>query len=510
MIRERRILLSIILLAVVSRVFFLSIGRPQFVGWFNHTYYYYVQTRGILNNGVLPFPDMPLVFYLYSATTMVLMAFGMEIKSAIVAASRFWMIVIPSMIPIPIYFIAKSIRPKKKLNKSLWIFVAISAFLPLTLGYLPEFLQKNVLGFLLMAIFVYLSKRILDQPGFRIGFFTIMTFVLIVFTHFGTTIVALLYSISLFIAFLIISKNRKLILTSGGVLLGSFFFAGLMIRLLDNQRFERLFFYLKESVEHSFLLTLFSSGTNSNLKIEALIGIMIPILLTFLFSFLYKKRPTELSNKTKIFWLGQIIFTYLLVLPIYDKLLIGRFTLYLSLPVLIILILTITCSSSKLYIKKMIAGLTIFGSFLMGVGEYMSLKFHNPDKEEIYSDLIKMKEKAVFNSDDFIIAKNGVEHICIWFLDTKSGVITSFNRNDFEKYRNIYILNPMENSINPQALSQFNSSNNYEKYTLMLNNIFVPANANSVYKSEHMQLFLLKEIPEEWKFNNQGDWISYQ
>jgi len=57
------ILFIIVLAAFGCRVALIWIGRPEFVGWFNHTYYYYVQTKGLLIKGQLPFPDMPLLFY---------------------------------------------------------------------------------------------------------------------------------------------------------------------------------------------------------------------------------------------------------------------------------------------------------------------------------------------------------------------------------------------------------------------------------------------------------------
>ena len=58
----------LILIAFTIRVIIIWLTRPEFVGWFNHTYYYYVQTRGLIENGHLPFPEMPLLFYLYSYT----------------------------------------------------------------------------------------------------------------------------------------------------------------------------------------------------------------------------------------------------------------------------------------------------------------------------------------------------------------------------------------------------------------------------------------------------------
>jgi hypothetical protein len=59
-------LLLIMALAFLSRAAALWWTRPEFMGWFNHAPWYWVQTRGLLQNGVLPFPDLPLLFHRYA------------------------------------------------------------------------------------------------------------------------------------------------------------------------------------------------------------------------------------------------------------------------------------------------------------------------------------------------------------------------------------------------------------------------------------------------------------
>ncbi len=54
-LKESSKLLLIILAAIITRVFTLWLGRPEFAGWFNHTYYYFVEVRGLLEQGSLPY-----------------------------------------------------------------------------------------------------------------------------------------------------------------------------------------------------------------------------------------------------------------------------------------------------------------------------------------------------------------------------------------------------------------------------------------------------------------------
>ncbi len=49
-------------------MFSLWIGRPEFTGWLNHTYYYCVQVRGLLQEGGMHYGDMLFLFYLYALT----------------------------------------------------------------------------------------------------------------------------------------------------------------------------------------------------------------------------------------------------------------------------------------------------------------------------------------------------------------------------------------------------------------------------------------------------------
>ena len=163
--RESRILLAIVLTAVFVRLFYLWIGRPEFVGWFNHTYYYFVQVRSLLETGSLAFDDMPLLFYLYALGAKILQFAGMNSESAIVNSTRFFMCVIPSLIPVPIYLFVKHSNGGGAPERNQWILIGAAAILPLSLTHLPELLQKNTLGLFLLACIILLVYRLLTSFG---------------------------------------------------------------------------------------------------------------------------------------------------------------------------------------------------------------------------------------------------------------------------------------------------------------------------------------------------------
>lgn len=506
--KELSTVFAIVIAATIVRVLFLWVGRPQFVGWFNHTYYYYVETKGLLETGVLPYPDMPLLFYLYALTAKMMSWLGIPTDIAIVSATRFWMCIIPSLIPIPVYLTIKNIS-QNRINLLLWVVIGVSAFLPLTILHLPEFSQKNVVGLLLMATALLFTKKLLVSFNFRQFAVLALLFGIILLTHFGTAGVALLLALSIIVALLVTNGITKAVIKYAVLLFSGFVIAIAAFYLIDPQRFDRIFHYLSESLSASFLAVVFSANSDVTQRVTAIISVLIPILVTGFFYFGYRNYKSALPDSDKVFWLSQIIFFYLLFLPVYDQLLLARFSLFASLPALFILTYLLENANWKPWIKKALVFLMAGGTLLLIFGEFMSLKMHNSNKEEVYEDLLSMNQKIAFEENDLILTKNGAEHICNWFLGTKAGVITSLHLSDFEKYQSIYILNPIEGQLNFQDLEGKKADNETDRYLFMMRNIPKPQNAQVVYQSEYIELSKLESPPEEWEFNTEGYWMSY-
>jgi hypothetical protein len=199
----------------------------------------------------------------------------------------------------------------------------------------------------------------------------------------------------------------------------------------------------------------------------------------------------------------------LLVLPLWDRLLFGRFTLFFSIPLLFLAALHIKFAIQESWLKSSLVWLALLGTLLMTLGEFMSEKFHQRNKEEIFTDLMTMKRRHDFRPNDLILTKNGAEHICNWFLNVKAGVITSLNKEDFERYGSIFILNPIEGKLNFQGIEGREATNEMDRYLFMMRNIPQPGAAALLYKSEYMELSRVDEPPQEWKYDSEGNWIAY-
>ena len=137
--------------ALLPRLFTNVIFRPEFVGWFNHSTYYWVQTRALLRDGALAYEDMPALFQLYAGIATVIGWTGAAIDDAVVLASRLTMAVVPALMPLATFRLAQIANAGRSIGPASWIIILASGFLPLTYAHMPETLQKNMLGMLLLA-----------------------------------------------------------------------------------------------------------------------------------------------------------------------------------------------------------------------------------------------------------------------------------------------------------------------------------------------------------------------
>ena len=499
------LLAFIVLLAFIIRMLFVWIDRPEFVGWFNHTYYYYIQTKGLIENGKLPFNDMPFLFYLYAITSKALMSFGVEASDAVVTSSRFWMTLVPSLLPIPVYRTLRKVSPDQEIPDWSWLLITMTAFYPLSLSYLPEFLQKNALGLLLLAIFIDQSINISVKANLKSLTIFSGVFLLITFTHYGTAGASILYCTALATS-IILYKNKK---TGIKVLIGGLIGLAVslyFINLFDTQRFDRVIFYINRTFDTSPLGITLHSSSDIYDRITGISLTIIPIGLIYVLYLLFIKNKSTLPPLVRVFWIGNLFFTYLLVLPIYDQLLLGRFSLYLPLPLFFILFLILQYSSPGVLARRIVLVLSVIFVTLMSLGEFMSLKFHNRNAEEAFADLTRLRAEIKLTDADLIIGRNGVEHISNWFLGTKSCVITAFNRNDFNKYSRVFILNPTESGM----IIREKIDKELDRYNLMLSNVPIPKTGKEVFSTPQLKLIQIAEPPAEWIFDNVGTWKRYK
>ena len=139
----------------------------------------------------------------------------------------------------------------------------------------------------------------------------------------------------------------------------------------------------------------------------------------------------------------------------------------------------------------------------------MDSRLRNTNHEAILGDIKELQTRQPLHADDFIITKTGAEHICNWFYGVKAGVITSLALEDFADYDNIYVLNPIEGSLNFQGIENRTINSESDKYLFMLRNIPRPDGIEPLFLTENIEFFKLEAPPENWSFSDDGSWNGY-
>jgi len=509
---NRAILLFIVASAFAARAVSIWLYRPEFVGWFNHCYYYWVQAKGILESSQLPYADLPLLFYFYAAVTSLFQLSGMELSSAIVNSSRFVMSIAPALIAVPVYLLIHRMQGSRPLASSQWILVAVAAFLPLTFAHMPELLQKNTFGLLLLSGLMYTTYALLQSRATSWLIVVLALFILIALTHLGTLAVALLFGTSLLAAFAHSRSGPRQLLATSLVVVALATIGLTIVCIFDADAYARILRYALSSVPNSLIGELYSSESLTR-KLMFLAAILLPVGLLFVLLRTYKRNSEALPLADRIFWLGNVLLAYVLVLPVFDLSVVPRLVLFMPLPLLIVVAYHLQYHKSSRQ-NRLLLGLASLGVVTMLIGESVNLLMLYPDKDEIHVELVQLRQQYQLSEDDLVLTQYGVNPICNWFLGTRSGLITAFNKNDWGSYKRIFVLDPQEGQPAtrkaPSAeISEVVYLTEEEKYVAMRRSIPMPPELVPLTDSEHLTFYELHAIPENWLFSTTGDWIGY-
>ncbi len=333
---EKIALTAIIAAGILARALTIWIGRPEFAGWFNHTYYYFVEVRGILQTRAMPYGDMPFLFYFYALIARILMLFGVEINPAIVISTRFVMSVIPALTAVPIYAFLRSLNENRTLSIWHWLLIFIGAFIPLSITQMPELPQKNAVGLLLFTSLIAAIYQALKSFDLKKLVLIVFLALLIMFTHLRTLVAAALFGIAITISLFFVEKDSKRFRISAFSVLFLTCSSLLTILIFDPARFDRIFVYLTSSFSNS-LLGLLISGSTFAESLQFLAAIIIPVGIAYFLYRIWKAATLSSSIPDKIFWLANIIFCYLIDSPLADTDVAPRLFLFITIPSIVIL-----------------------------------------------------------------------------------------------------------------------------------------------------------------------------
>ncbi len=402
--------------AIAARAIAIWLTRPEFVGWFNHSYYYWVQALGVLENGRLPFADLPLVFYLYAGMARLVQLAGLETQPAIVQVSRGLMSMFPALVALPVFAIVRRVFTDRPLRAEAWLLVVVAAFLPLTFAHIPELLQKNAVGLLLLAVLMHLTYAWLQRRTRAILVAAVLVFALIALTHLGTLLVAGLYLLALVLATAHDEGDRARLRSSSLLLIGAAALAVAFVSVFDYASLARIAHYAASSLPNSLIgQVLSASSAGAALVLSA--GIIGPAVLAWLLYRAYLLRMQVLDAPDRVFWLACLLWSWLLVFPLIDLDIVPRLVLFLPLPALVVAAFHFRCSGRR-KLRLAVAGLAAAGALLMTFGEIVNLLMLYPEKDEIHAELIDLRERYDLIDSDFVLTQYAVNPACNWVLGT--------------------------------------------------------------------------------------------
>ncbi len=538
-----RLLSAIIGCAVITRATAIWLTRPEFVGWFNHSYYYWVQVRGLLETGSLPLDDLPVLFYAYAGIASLLQVAGLDPQVAIIHTTRAVMSVVPALIAWPTLLILRRTTGSRQLPVASWLLVAASAILPLTIVHIPEMLQKNALGLLLLAVVLSVTLSQLHERTRRKSIALAVLLMLIALTHLGTLVAVLLGGIA-FVASVIVvaatpqptiadpttSQTTSAPTTSApatsestgsgptvarqvGFVVVFLLVSLTSLRLVDPDAFARVVDFATSSIPNSMIGAAIGATSNGQ-RLQALAGVVVPFAILAGLMMVFRRHRPDLDKPDQIFWLANILFAYALVAPIIDVAVLPRLVLFMPLPAIPILGYTMRYASPRW--RWALGGAPLLGALLMLVGEMVSLAMMYPDKDNIYAELVQVRQDYALSTDDFIIAPYGVPPICNWFLGTRAGLVTSFNRSDVDKYTRVFVLNPAE--LQPAVATRGGSAErivetDMQRYQVMRSAVPIATDSTNVDESASYRYFNLTRLdgmPPRWIFDDSGNWIGWR
>ena len=496
--RDASILTISIAVAFVSRFFVLFVGRPDFVGWFNHSPYFWVQSKSLIEHGGLAYGDMPLLFAIYAGLAKGIGLFGVPLEPAIVMASRLVMIAAPALIPVSVYLLAKGATGRERLTWPMICLVFASGFLPLAFANMPEHLQKNMMGLLLLAFSFPALFHWLQAGRLSSLVLPAILLVTICLTHLGSALAALLLTGALALDVLL----RRSSLTEFGLIvllsIATATVVGLGIRAFDPAAAERV---------ASLAAGLVPEGPGDTaihlLMVAAWAGVLWILWRWFARRTAETGGATAALGRTVILWLG------LLAMPLWPGDIGMRLMLFMPLGAVVLLVLVLSIfREARLFRYAAVATTVAFG--LMSLGEAASLFMTYPNKTQTSMQLAAVAEEYQLSRDDLVITPYGVNPIANWFLGTKGSLVTAVRQDVPEQYDRVFVLNTLERrapELEPGECRLIRSE--YDRYWATRHDTPLDEGATPDADYDRFAFYRLGELPETWLFDDEGLWTGW-
>lgn len=490
---------GVVLGAFLVRAILLWWTRPEFVGWFNHSYYYWVQVRGLVDDGGLVFADMPLLFWLYAGMTAGLGLMGFDQRSGIVQASRLTMSLVLALLPLLIFALLRKMEPRQPLRWPQMALVLASGFLPLTVMHMPEILQKNILGIVLLAGGMLAIFRWLEAPRAKNLAVLPILFGLIVLTHLGSALAAILLLGAAGLVYVVGHWSRRTAIFVSAALASAVTLAVAGIAFLDP-------------AVHTRAKDLVRSGIGGS-PVE-IVGQLVACGLVGLATFgllrVLDARRQPLLPQSLVFSKVMVVWMAALLLPLWPGEVGMRMLLFVPLP-LTVLFNTVLLVGLPRRAGEVGAALWLLVCLSLALGEGITSTFVYPNKEAIHAELSDLAAAYGLSERDLVIAPYAVPPAANWFLGTRAALVTAIAKEDFSRYDRVFVLNIAERPapvLEPGRA--YLPSDDFSRYQVMRHDVPLPAGLSADDRFKHIHFYPLKSVPDIWVFDAEGRWRGWR
>jgi len=389
--------------------------------------YYWVQVRSVLNNFILAFSDLPLVFWIQAAIAKVVgnVALAVRISDA----------VLPALSAIPIYFIAK--KYKNPFLPAIAILVVLLH--PVQLYFFTGDFIKNE-ATIPVVFFMALVLVNWDKKSKRLSILSLLALTFIIaISHFGT----------LLLAFMLVGTWALLQLRKSGLkfwLRGITFsvlaFAVLLgiLAVLVPTRYDRLVNFLTTPTvifQSPALDRILHSPSLSVMTIAIIIGQLATLILGAITWF--ARSRFSFSDMSLV--IASLLTTFIFSSPLIGMEWSDRLT-GLSIVSLSIAAIIIFGSVDSLWNKMPIVLLSVVTLFSTIPLSTMEMKRVFSDQE--YSEFKDFASHVSIPSNSIIVARHGVEYLSAWEFSTDVVLDTYYESADLSSYSSVYYIQELK------------------------------------------------------------------
>lgn len=461
--------LFIFILICVSSLIRLKINfSTEFIPG-NNGAFYLLLNRNLLEKGELIHRDFPLIFYLQSFLSLLLIKTNLLNEyNSIDFVTRVFDSFAPAFSIFPSYLIVKEIIKEKKLVVLAIASLSIYNFSFFTL--ISDF-QKNSLAILWMLFLIYYLFKLNQKFNYKNLLLTILFFVLTGLTHFGCFGVVIFIILINFLVSSLKNYSYKKIIYLFGVVFITITFSFLIVYLINPFRFYSLIKIIQSIFSYPAIQMI--------IKKEPIITpydfiqiILSNVITLFSFYLLGKSRFAE-----NTIFIVLTFVSFILSSPIINYEIAQRLYLISYVPTIPLIAFIFTKSSYA--VKKLvliITTLVIIFSIIISVNK----KTYSNMNKKIYTEIEKMKEFVNYSAKPIIVSRHGLEFWITFITRIDAIREDEFSSKYYEWYNEVYFL------IQKKDKSPFGPAGTFG---LPFKEPIVPNKAKLIYSSDYIDLY---------------------